>query len=184
MAWTQERKDAASAKMKARHAAKTGGTAAIPPSAIPPSANSFSDEQKAAAKTALAEKRIETKRVPMGSARNILPVHDTPDGYVDRWIKDSPGRLEKALKSGREFVREATVGDRQVDRGSSVGAVVHNDNDGTPLYLMRIPKEYYDEDQKAKQEVVDKKEDGLRRPKTKQWDGFESESTIGSGRLK
>lgn len=177
--WTQERRDAHAAMIKEKALAKQA--ARQNPA---PSANSFSDEQKAAAKTALAEKRIETKRVPMGSARNILPVHDTPEGYVDRWIKASPGRIEKALASGREFVRDASVGDKTVDRGSSVGAVVHNEADGTPLYLMRIPKEYFDEDQKAKQEKSDRMEEGLRRPKTKQWGGFESESTISSGRLK
>lgn len=178
--WTPERKAAQSAMMKERHA--KSGEAANPPSA--PSANSFSDEQKAAAKVAFAEQRIETKRVPMGSSRGILPVHDTPEGYVDRWVKADPGRIEKALQSGREFVRDASVGDRTVDRGSSVGAIVHNENDGTPLYLMRIPKEYFDEDQKAKQEKVDRLEEGLRRPKTKQWGDFESESSISSGRLK
>jgi hypothetical protein len=99
------------------------------------------------------EVRLERKRkerVPFGTPKMRFPNRED-DGYVyrvfnDQWSKE-PGRIERAQAAGYEAVDEPLS--RQ-----PVGV----NEDGSPIMgvLMRIPKEWYDEDQAAKQVELDK----------------------------
>ncbi len=106
-------------------------------------------------------------RVPMGARRSKLQLSDqeakalAEAGYVTRWVNDRDGRVERAQAGGYEFVKpeEATsVGNHEVaqgntDVGGKVSKIVSRGDPVIRAYLMKIKKEYYDEDQKAKEET-------------------------------
>lgn len=105
------------------------------------------------------------KRVPLGSLRQKLHVPEElkEDGYHYHWFNDIPGRLEQAGQAGYEFVGgtpTGEAGDTNTDIGSRTSTVVDR-AEGTRAYLMRIPKEYYDEDQAAKQAVNDRVDEAI-----------------------
>lgn len=134
--WTQEQKKAASDRMKAMNEAK---------------------------KT--AEKR-EAKRVPIGAQRDITNVHDTPEGFKDRWVNDDGDRVNKFKAAGYEMVDAAKMGSSNVDGSHSENGAVSKDmGKGVTAYLMRQREEYYAEDQAEKQKIVDRSEDSMRRKK-------------------
>lgn len=109
--------------------------------------------------TKTAERRV--KRVPVGGPRDILTVLDKDPNYVYRFVlEDIPGRVERFKLGGYEVVTDdLEIGQRTVDRASKLGsAVTAHAGGGRKYVLMRIPREWYDEDQKAKQDKVDQLE--------------------------
>lgn len=97
-----------------------------------------------------------TERVPFGVPKQRL---NAPDGdgfqyrvFNDNWAKE-PGRIQRAQKAGYE----------KVDDFDPV--VVGTNEDGSPIkgVLMRIPKKWYDEDQKLKQKEVDKVDQAIKK---------------------
>lgn len=99
-------------------------------------------------------------RVPLGVPRLKLAVPEI-SGHVCRWFNDLEGRLAMALQGGYEFVsvQEAPqFGDLDIDNvnrdlGARVSRVVDKTT-GTKAHLMKIKKEYYEEDQAAKMQLV------------------------------
>lgn len=66
------------------------------------------------------------------------------EGFVRRWVIDEPGRLDRFTKQNDyEYV---------LDDGQPVRKITGRDATGKEQYsyLLEIPKEYYEEDQKAK----------------------------------
>ena len=105
------------------------------------------------------------ERTPLGGFRQRLSVSEDQkeDGYVYRWMNDTPGRLEQAEQAGYEYVDNAKAGDTgesNTDLGSRTSAVVDK-REGTRAYLMRIRKEWYDEDQAAKESVNKQVDDAI-----------------------
>ena len=97
-----------------------------------------------------------TKRTPIGGPRNILTVTNKDPNYFYRWVNDTPGRIDRFLQAGYEVVNhEAEVGEKTVDRASKLGSAVTMVRGSATLVLMRIPLEWYNEDQAAKQEEID-----------------------------
>ena len=113
-------------------------------------------------KTLTLGKRKE--RIPVGTARDILAVKDQDPNYVYRWVNDQPGRIEKFKDGGYEVVTETVeVGGASVDRNTKLGSAVTKTVGGTmTAVLMRIPREWYNEDQKAKQDEIAAKEQAIR----------------------
>jgi len=119
------------------------------------------------AKTAKKASVAPTKRtrVPVGGARNILTVATKDPNYEYRWVLDTPGRIEAFKEGGYEVVTKDTeVGDSTVDRAHKLGSAVTLVRGASTLVLMRIPKEWYDEDQKMKQEEIDALEATMKSP--------------------
>ena len=132
--WTEAQRKAASDRMKERHAAE---------------------------KTTTVRSSM---RVPVGGSRNITSVNDTPEGFVDRWVNDKDGRVDRFKKAGYENVQTASIGDSGVDGTHADSGVVSRDmGQGVTSYLMRQREDYFEEDQLAKQEQVDATEDSIRR---------------------
>lgn len=102
------------------------------------------------------------KRVPLGVQQQRLGAR-VPDGMVGRWVNDTPGRIDRARQAGYEFINEdgRTAAERESCRSEIVGTA----REGGPLraYLMAIPRQFYEEDQAAKQEPLDRFEEDLRR---------------------
>lgn len=112
--------------------------------------------------TQVAPKR--EKRIPVSGPRDILTVTNMNPNYHYRWVNDIPGRIPKFQEGGWEIVNhEAEVGGKTVDRGSRLGsAVTKRVGNQVEAVLMRIPLEWYIEDQKAKQEQVNDLEATMR----------------------
>jgi len=150
----------------------------------------WTEEQKEAARERMksvgtAKKSVDANtriRVPMGAQRDVTAVHsiDT-DEYVGRWINDTPGRIERVKQAGYEMVESASVGDSRVDgTHNDSGCVSLDVGKGVTAYLMQQRREYFDEDQAAKQKLVDESEESIRRNKNdNRNDGFSGEIKIG-----
>jgi hypothetical protein len=113
------------------------------------------------------EKTVRSTRVTRKPLAQMGPQAITGEkdpNFVYRFVNDTGSRIENFKRAGYELVTtdELTVGDARVydstDLGSSKRVV---SNDGTTSYLMRIKKEWYDEDQKAKADLLDEQEKAM-----------------------
>lgn len=106
--------------------------------------------------------RVERPKRTRINGRNILTVSGKEPGYVYRIVNDVGDRVEMFKQAGYELVESEAVqvGERRVNSASALGskAQVSVDSTGTKAFVMRIPKEWYDEDQRAKQSDVDELE--------------------------
>ena len=103
-------------------------------------------------------KATKKTRIPVGAARDILTVQGKDPNYEYRWVLDDPkrpGRLQRFKDGGYEVVTDTNeVGQNTVDRGKKLGSAITRPDGGNTLVLMRILKEWYDEDQAAKEEKI------------------------------
>ncbi len=105
----------------------------------------------------MSEKRASRpKRTPLG-ARNRLTFGAQDPNFVYRVINDQDDRLKRAQEAGYEFVvSDEQLGDKRVAEGGKVDSRVSKPvGNGVRGFLMRIPREYYDEDQQAKAQRID-----------------------------
>lgn len=103
-------------------------------------------------------------RTPVGQ-RNILTVKGKDPNYEYRIVNDVEDRIAQFQEAGYELVPDEAVdvGDKRVSQGTSVGSKkVFSVGQGTKAYVMRIKKEWYEEDQRAKQRRVDAQESSIR----------------------
>lgn len=111
-------------------------------------------------------------RVPVSGNRDILTVMGKDNDYKYRWVKDineSGQRIFKFRQAGYEFVDATTaaqygIGSDSVYDASDLGSLIRKPaGDGTHLYLMRIPMEFFEEDQATKQQDIKKTENQIMR---------------------
>ena len=118
------------------------------------------------------EDRVEQgrkERIPVGVPRSKLAVPERP-GYQRRWFNDMEGRIQQALDGGYEFVMSGEVpkiGTSDIDNvnrdlGARVSRVVDKST-GMKAYLMEIKKEFFEEDQRAKQALIDETDRQIRK---------------------
>lgn len=89
--------------------------------------------------------------------------------FVYRFVNDNGSRISNFQAAGYEFVEDADlrVGDSRVfDPSDSGSAKIVTSNDGSRAYLMRIKKEWYDEDQAKKAERLDEQEEAMKQKAT------------------
>jgi hypothetical protein len=120
------------------------------------------------------------KRVPVG-AGNKLEFAGKDPAYAYRVVNDNPGRLAMFQQAGYEFCTSET---READKGAAEAGgidtrIVADAGRGVKGYLMRIPRELYDEDQANKIEAVKRTEDQLKNrnpnPKKGEYQGLSDE---------
>ena len=108
------------------------------------------------------EDNLSFKRVPMTAPTRKLEVPDIP-GYKMYWFRGEPGRLQRALKAGYEFVSPDEVEINNFDLSGNLNLPGHTDmgervsvaaQDGAGddgqflrLYLMKIKLEWWTADQ-------------------------------------
>lgn len=103
-------------------------------------------------------------RTPVGS-RNILTVKGKDPNYEYRIVNDTDDRITQLQEAGYELVSDEAVdvGDKRVSQGTSVGSKkVFSVGQGIKAYVMRIKKEWYEEDQALKQRRVDAQESSIK----------------------
>lgn len=116
----------------------------------------------------------ENKRVPFGAHRSNLTVGLKKDpNYMYRWFNDINDRIQRSLDAGYVFVERSEIpgaGDKDVapanaDLGSRVSKLAGKDEFGNPYnaYLMKINKDMYFADQRAKQAEIKETEEALLR---------------------
>jgi hypothetical protein len=99
-------------------------------------------------------------------ARGPLSVSgDRDPEYKYRFVNDKGSRIRQLTQLGYEFVtdEDLSIGDQRVVDASELGSsksVISND--GTQSFLMRIKKEYYDEDQKVKMDDIAAQEEAMK----------------------
>jgi len=113
------------------------------------------------------------RRVPVSGLRDILSVWGKDPNKEYRFVKSSDEnamRIQTFKRGGWEFTQagehsEITVGDECVyksekSNGSIVRYPVEADKNGNPqwLFLMEIPKEYYEEDRASANAEIDELE--------------------------
>jgi len=96
------------------------------------------------------------QRIPVGT-RNILNVLGKDPNYEYRFINDSGDRVAEFLDAGYEIesADSVRVGDKRAGTASPEGSVgQYSVGQGQKAFLVKIKKEWYQEDQAKKQEKV------------------------------
>jgi hypothetical protein len=110
------------------------------------------------------------KRVPVSGFRDILTVHGKDPDYEYRWVKDgseSGQRIWRYQQAAYQFVLADElegVGQNFVYQTEDLGSLVRvPSGKGEYHYLMKISKEFYDEDQADKEKELRKLEENQAR---------------------
>lgn len=106
------------------------------------------------------------KRIPVGS-RNRLDVIGKDPNFVYRIVNDVDDRIERFKQAGYELVdvNEARLSSQRVGAGTPEGTMASMPvGMGTTGYLMKIPKDWYEEDQKTKQVQIEASEESIKKP--------------------
>jgi len=107
------------------------------------------------------------QRVPFGGRRAKLQLSKEDAkaldeaGYKPRWINNKDGRIQQALAGGYEHVKKSeapSIGQFSLTGNKNMNgkvSLIVSKGDGEPLeaFLMKIRKEFYKEDQFAKEEA-------------------------------
>lgn len=110
--------------------------------------------------------RERVKRVPVGSRNRLEVIGKSPD-YVYRIVNDVDDRVELFKAAGYEVVSisEARMASQRVGQGTPTGSVAEMPvGNGVNGVLMKIPKEWYEEDQAAKAAKIDEAERSIKKP--------------------
>ena len=116
--------------------------------------------------------RENTKRVVRRTLaqRGPMVIHGEKDeNFEYRYINDTGSRIQLMREAGYELVEntELKLGDSRVSDPTNLGnALSVTSNDGTKSYLMRIKKEWYLEDQQAKEQSNAELEKALKQDAT------------------
>lgn len=107
-------------------------------------------------------KELTRKRKPLGGIRQKLAVENKDDAYVYRWVAGMlrarsaiEGGYEPVLLSDEEYDEDVEA---HTDPGQWVSRPTGREEQGNPQisYLMRIRREWYDEDQAMKSAELDR----------------------------
>lgn len=105
------------------------------------------------------------QRVPLAQ-RNVISLNGikVPKGMKVRLFNDVEDRIPAAMAAGYSFVMsDGKLGDERCADPSKMGSFITKKVGGGRMgYLMAIPEEFYNEDQKAKQDAVDASEKAMK----------------------
>lgn len=108
---------------------------------------------------------VRPARIPVGMRPKLAVVGKNPN-YVYRWVNDTPGRIALFKQGGWELCSndEVDVGNFTAEQSSGEGSLacqVVDGGTGLKAYVMKIKKEWFDEDQAHAEESVRKGEETL-----------------------
>ena len=103
-------------------------------------------------------------RAAINGRRNKLSVKGGDPNYVYRIVNDVDDRVNDLKERGYEFeTNNVQVGDKRVATPKQEGSPVKMSvGGGIQAYLMKIKKEWYEEDQLAKNQIVNETEEAIR----------------------
>lgn len=122
-------------------------------------------------KTNSPEASARPKRVPLHN-RNVLAVQNRDERYMYRYVnvnlERDPDRIQRFLDAGYEVVpkdKAGQLGNKRVDTPSAPGSAAEiSVGQGTKAVLMRIHKDYYNEDQAVKMSELDELDRAMQSP--------------------
>jgi uncharacterized iron-regulated protein len=123
-------------------------------------------------KQTVTEKRVHRKPLHQQGPQSISGEKDPNFHY--RIVNDTGSRIHAFQQAGYELVTDddIVVGESRVSSAGELGSAKRIiSNDGTTSFLMRIKKEYYDEDQKVKQDRIDELERSMKDEKSQDFYG-------------
>jgi hypothetical protein len=107
-------------------------------------------------------------RIPVDGPRNILSIPDMDPAFHYTWQPDRPGQLERFLGAGYEFIKDPmAIGDPSVQkpaRLNGMGTALCIKSGAETLYAMRQRNEWFEEDRRAYDAMVDGKEADAAKP--------------------
>lgn len=124
------------------------------------------------------ESRIE--RVPVSGKRDVMTVADKDDAYVYYWVNDVDNHIDKFQKGGYELVQDdVKVGDTSIDNPKGIDSTVSKGvGGGITAYLMRIKREWYEEDRQTAAKKTNDTEADMKRTLNSGQDGTYGNVTI------
>jgi hypothetical protein len=111
----------------------------------------------------IQEKRVSRKSLFQRGPQSISGEKDP--NYVYRFVNDTGSRVANFQSAGYELVQDDSivVGDSRVFDPSDIGSAKKvTSNDGTTSYLMRIKKEWHEEDQQLKRDQINETERAMK----------------------
>lgn len=106
-------------------------------------------------------------RIPVSDNRDILTVKGKDDGYVYRWVVDIDNRIQRFQDGGYDFVDRDSIGligVPSVNQAQNDGkTVMKQTGGGNTSYLMKIKREWYEEDQLNKTRKINESESAMKR---------------------
>ena len=116
-------------------------------------------------------------RTPVSGFRDKLTVSGKDPNFMYRWVADyseDGQRIWAFDEAGYEFVKSDEVegvGQNHVYESSNVGSIVRRPSgDGRYLYLMKVPREFYEETQQMKEEQLRQMERDIERQRDENTD--------------
>lgn len=106
------------------------------------------------------------KRIPVGTRNRFEVINKNPD-FEYRVVTDRDNRIQMFVDAGYEVAppsEAAQIALSRVDAAQPEGKHSLAVGNGQTGILMRIPKEWYEEDQKAKDEVNKKLVESIEKP--------------------
>lgn len=113
------------------------------------------------------DKRVVRRSLIQRGPQAILG--DKDPNYEYRFVNDTGSRIANFQAMGYEIVEDDSlkVGDARVDTPSDIGSAKRVvSNDGNVALLMRIKREYYEEDQAAKAAQISETEQAMKQDAT------------------
>ena len=110
-------------------------------------------------KSARVARKPLTQRGPQAKKKKKNPE------FEYRFVNDTGSRIQNFKAAGYEFVTgdDLIVGDNRVSDATDLGSAKRViSNDGTTSYLMRIKKEWYEEDQASKAAAIKEQEAAMK----------------------
>ena len=96
---------------------------------------------------------------------DILDVRNTDDEYTYRWVNDVPGRVQEMQDYGYEVADGDEIITSTSEYSAEPGSVKRKSvGKGVTAVLMKQRKDFYEEDQQAKAEDINRKEATLHNP--------------------
>lgn len=102
------------------------------------------------------------KRIPTGDTHDIMGVVGADDkDFVYRWVNED--KIDARKMNGYEIVEDndIQIATPSVAKSGSAKTLVTNRKDGSTSTLMRQKKDFYDEDQAAKADKINKSEETM-----------------------
>lgn len=104
-------------------------------------------------------------RVPVAESRNTLTVSNLDPNFYYRWVNDRDNNIARYLKAGYVFVDKEgkEAGDPTVETSRGTDSRLRKGvGGGITAYLMRLPKELWQEDQARKEADLRETERAMR----------------------
>lgn len=123
------------------------------------------------------------RRVALDGMDQKLEVHGKEDGFHYRWVNDEGTRIASLKERGYEFVASNEVIAASDEEGDNISQTVGTQKTNRPLkgFLMRIPSEIYEEDQKIRQRRVDEVDEAIKAGKVQPSTGDSSHQYVPVG---